>query len=230
MSAPRSPLTRVSDYAKAGFRRLKRAPVAGPSVSAVADRCFAHFFVPDLQLLHDTLAETELNDRYWVWAGMLLGYAREGKLLAHDRDADFGILPDDVPSLLALVPRLRALGFTPIAQYYNNAGELTELTFRRHWASFEFFVFRPVSDRLRYTVYGYPPADLVEVDAEIQRQPFVPFDLAGRTWLKPADHEQELAAMYGEWRVPQRGWNYLRDDAAIVSRRPWTNTSTTWRD
>lgn len=219
---------RWQGLAKGGVRRLKEVPVLGPAVSFVADRTFAHFFVADLRLLHDVLAETDFANRYWVWAGMLLGYAREGSLLAHDRDGDFALFPDDLPRLFEVVPKLQRAGFAPIQQFRNSQGDVTELTFRRHWANFEFFVFTPVGHRLRYTVYGYPPHNLVEVDAEIASQELVPFEFLGRTWLKHADHESELTAMYGDWRVPQTKWNYLCDDRAIVATRPWTNTMTAW--
>lgn len=220
---------RLNGLLRSLSKRVQRAPLVGPIAAHLANRTFARFFVADLHALNDLLAEADFADRYWVWAGMLLGYAREGRLLAHDRDADFGILPEDVDRLLALIPTLRRAGFTPVHLYRNSAGEITELTFKRHLAKFEFFVFAPVGDRLHYTVYGYPPDHLVEIESAIARQPLVPFDFVGRTWRKPADHEQELAAMYGEWRVPQRGWNYLTDDKAMIATRPWTNTDVHWR-
>jgi len=214
----------------AGSRRPLRIPVLGRAIAFFTDRLFARHFVSDLQRLHDTLAQSGLSGRYWVWAGVLLGYAREGKLLAHDRDADFALLPGDVPQLLEAVRPLRRAGFKPLQQFRNNEGELTELTFRRHGAKFEFFVFQPIGDMLRYTVYGYPPDHLVEIDAEIPNQSLVPFEFLGRTWLKHIDHERELECMYGDWRTPQRSWNYLDDDRAVVDKRPWSNTGTSWTD
>jgi len=204
--------------------------VLGRIVAFFWDRFFAHHFVADLRRLHDTLADTEFSGHYWVWAGMLLGYAREGNLLAHDRDADFALLPQDIPRLLAAVPNLRRAGFKPFQQFRNYKGELTEFTFRSHRAKFEFFVFSPIDDKLRYTVYGYPPDNLVEIDAEIPNQDLVHFDFLGRSWLKHADHEQELKAMYGNWRIPQKNWDYLRDDCAVVDKRPWANTDILWPD
>jgi hypothetical protein len=209
-------------------RRLLKLPVLGRAFAFVGDRLFRRHFVPDLRRLHDALANTEMAERYWVWAGMLLGWAREGNLLSHDRDADFALLAQDLPHLLKAIPALRAAGFQPLLQFRNNQGRMTELTLRRHAATFEFFVFEPIDGMLHYFVYGWPPDHLIEVEAQVSDQDLVPFDFLGRTWLRHVDFESELESMYGDWRTPQLQWNYLEDDQAAVDRRPWVNTSTSW--
>jgi hypothetical protein len=209
-------------------RRLKQIPWFGPMFARMSNKLFARHFVPDLMELHDVLEGTELAGRYWVWAGMLLGWAREGGLLAHDRDADLALLPEDLPRLMNAVPALQRSGFIPLMQFRNNAGQVTELTFRRRHAKFEFFVFEPVDDMLRSYAYGWPPDHLVEIESLVPRQELVPFDFLGRTWLRHADYERELECLYGDWRTPQRDWDYLEDDESAVTSRPWTNTDTKW--
>jgi hypothetical protein len=86
----------------------------------------------------------------------------------------------------------------------------------------------PVDDMLRYFVYGYPPDHMVEVEARVPNQELVPFEFLGRTWLRHADYEGELKSMYGDWRTPQRAWDYLHDDQAAMSRRTWVNTDISW--
>lgn len=209
-------------------RRATQVPVVGPLFARVHDRVFARTFEPDLQLIHDVLERTELAGRYWVWAGLLLGWAREGAPLRHDRDADFAIRPEDVERLLAAVPALRRAGFLPLMRFRSNDGRVTELTLRRHGAKFEFFVFFPEGDRLRYYTYGGPRHRPVQIGALVDAQPLAPFEFVGRTWLAPADYEAELAAMYGDWRTPKRDWDYLTEDLAAVDRVPWRPTSTWW--
>lgn len=209
-------------------RRLLRIPGLGRVFAVFSDRLFARHFVPDLRRLHEALADTELSGRYWVWAGVLLGWAREGRLLTHDRDADFALLQEDLPRFRRAIPALRQAGFKPLYQFRNNRGEVTELTFRRHSATFDFFAFEPVDGMLRYSVYGWPPDHLIEVEAQVPDQELVPFEFLGRTWLRHADYERELECMYGDWRVPQRKWNYLQDDQAAVCHRPWINPDTSW--
>lgn len=211
-----------------GSRHLVAVPGFGPVIARTNDRLFSRRFIPDLQRLHDVLEDTELAGRYWVWAGMLLGWAREGGLLAHDRDADFALLPTDLPKLLSAVPALRRAGFHPLQMFRNNEGNVTEVTLYRHTAKFEFFVMEPVDGMLRYFVYGYPPDRLIEVEARVSDQELVPFEFLGRTWLRHADYEHELKSMYGDWQTPQRSWDYLKDDQAAVSRHAWTNTDLSW--
>ncbi len=186
-------------------------------------------FVKDLRRLHDVIQTTELADRFWVFGGMLLGWARERGVLAHDnRDADFAIRSADLPRLYSAVPSLARAGFHPRFRFSNHLGDVTELTFGRRGAQFEFFVLRPAGNMLRYFMYGYGPEGPVEMEVETYDQPLVPFDVVNRTWLKPEDHERELSLTYGNWSVPDQGWSLL-DQPNIVQRRPWLNTDYDWR-
>ena len=212
----------------ADARRMSRIPLLGRPLTWVNDRLFAHQFVADLRRLHDGLAGTELAGRYWVWAGILLGWAREGHLLAHDRDADFALLDEDVPRLLSAVPALGRAGFEPFLRFRNNEGRVTGYTFSRHRTKFEFIVFEPVDGMLRYYSYGVPPRPLIEVEARVPDQELVAFNFLGRTWLRHADYERELESIYGDWRTPQRDWDYLQDDQAAVCHRPWVNPDMSW--
>jgi len=213
---------------KVGARHLLELPVLGRALQRVSNRLFVGHLVRDLLELHDLLADTELAGRYWVWSGMLLGWAREGKLLAHDRDADFALLAEDLPRLLRAAPELRRVGFQIHQQFRNNKGQVTEMTFRRHNTNFDFFVMEPVDGMLRYYAYGWPPDHLVEIEAQLPDQELVPFEFLGRTWLRHADHERELECMYGDWRTPQLDWDYFQDDGAAVDRRPWINPDTSF--
>ncbi len=209
-------------------RRAEAAPLVGPTLSRINGRLFARRFVPDLQRLHDVLEGTELAGRYWVWAGLLLGWAREGAPLAHDRDADFALLPEDVPRLLSALPAMRRAGFLPLMRFVNNAGEVTEYTFRRGRARFEFFVFFPEGEEWRYFTYGGPRGERVQIGATVRARALAPFEFVGRTWLKPDDHEAELTAMYGDWRTPKTNWDYLTEDLAADEREPWRTADTWW--
>ena len=71
-------------------------------------------FIRDLRRLHDVLAATGFGGRYAVCGGMLLGWAREGRLLLDDvRDADFVFDAGDAPAFAAAVPMLARAGFAP---------------------------------------------------------------------------------------------------------------------
>jgi len=216
--------------------RLSTIPLLGRPLTWVNDRLFVNQLLRDVRRLHDVLGGTELVGRYWVWAGMLLGWAREGQLLAHDRDADLALRDEDIPRLLSAVPALERAGFEPYMRLHNNDGRVTEFTFRRHRTKFEFFVFEPVDGMLRYyfygtlrqDAYGVPAGRQIEVEARIPDQELVAFNFLGRTWLRHADYARELESMYGDWRTPQRDWDNLEDERSAVSRRPWANPARSW--
>jgi hypothetical protein len=197
--------------------------VAGPRSVPVADPA-TEAFVESLRLLNDALAGSSLAGRYWVWGGLLIGWARDGAPLAHDvLDADFCVLAEHVPLLAAAAPALVAAGFEPALRFRANDGSETEYSFVRAGAKFEFFVLRRSGGLLWYHDFslgiheGGPPTQAV---AAIADQPLEPFELVGRTWLKHADHEAELTAMYDDWRTPDPHWWYM-DDRAIVGRTTW---------
>jgi len=209
-------------------RELNRTPVIGRGFARVHDRLFARKFGPDLQQINDVLRETNIAGRYWVWGGVLLGVAREGAPLAHDRDVDFAILREDYPLLLTVIPALRAAGFIPLGQYRNNRGEVTELTFRKHGGRFEFFLFEPVDEMLRYFVFGQDSGRNLEVELAIPNQKLESFEMLGRKWLRHVDYQYELECIYGDWRIPDRTWNYLIDDHSAIETRPWIHSNTSW--
>jgi hypothetical protein len=185
-----------------------------------------------LQRLNQVLAEAPIEGRYWVWAGLLLGWAREGAVLRHDcRDADFACLDEDWPRLVASVPALVEHGFQPVMHFRNNAGITTQLVFRRQGVDYDFFRFWADGDRFTYFEYfGFHRADIspIEMEGELARQDLVQFRLVDRSWLKVRDHEGELEALYGDWRVPRPDWQGYRECPAVVHRRPWAGGNPDW--
>ena len=186
-------------------------------------------FIADLQKLNDVLARTELHDHYWVWSGLLLGWAREGRVLAHDTlDADFAVLDEDFPRLIRAVPMLMESGFKCDRRFVNNSGDVTELTLMRHGARFEFFRMFPIADRLRYYMYADLKSGPIEVEASLPAQKTVTFRFLNRNWLKHEDHELELRSTYGEWKIPDPSWSYL-DGPDIETRRAWLRPDFDWK-
>lgn len=211
-------------------RVIGKIPGLGNVYARLGNERFVRQFVPALQRLNDVLADTELAGKYWVWSGMLLGWAREGRLLAHDRDADFGLLPEDVSRLQRAAPALRQAGFVPHALFRNNEGLVVMFVFLRRNTRFEFYVMEPVEDMLRYYTFDLVSRNPIEIEARIPQQELAAFEFLGRTWLRHVDFDHELACMYGDWRTPQHNWNYLEDDLAMVSRCPWTRSDVSWTD
>ncbi len=204
-------------------RLLARLHLVPPAVQRRRRRQFTE----DLQLLNDVLAGTAMGHRYWVWGGMLLGWAREGRLIPSDTgDADFFYRAADDHHLDDAMPALLAAGFRPWFSFWNNDGERTERVLIRRGALFEFFRLDDVDGSAeRYHLYGTGPGGPCQMVAHLAQQDLESFDFLGRTWLKPVDHEKLFELNYGDWRTPDPGWSYL-DDGAIVDRRTWRPTST----
>jgi hypothetical protein len=188
-------------------------------------------FVADLQVLNDALRHTELDGSYWVWSGLLLGWARDGAVLPHDcLDADFAVADRDFHRLADAVPAIVRAGFRCDRRFINSAGQVTELTFMRHGARFEFFrMFPAAGRRLRYYMYSIKLDGITEMEAFVPEQETVPFSFLDRTWLKPKDHQLELRSVYGSWEVPDPSWSYL-DTLDVDARRPSPYSNFDWRD
>jgi hypothetical protein len=209
-------------------RRHAVSPLIGeiasrvPGMAFIDQRVRTRVFVRDLQMLNDVLSRTPCGDRYWVWSGLLLGWAREGRVLPHDlRDADFAYADEDEPLIVEGIEALVRAGFRRGFSLRNNAGALTEHTVIRHGARFEFFRMSPVSSEWEYHLYGTGQPFPTQLTARLPRQRLAPFDFLGRNWLKPVDHEQELSMMYGDWRTPDPSWSYL-EQGDVVGREEWT--------
>ena len=201
---------------------LARIPSRIPGLASIDERIRTRVFVRDLQLLNDVLTRTPCADRYWVWSGLLLGWAREGRVLPHDRwDADFGYAEEDEELMLVGIETLIEAGFRRGFCHRDNAGAAAEYTLIRHGARFDFFRMSPVASEWEYHVYGSEQWVPVQVTARLPRQPFVPFHFLERSWKKSADHDLELTALYGDWRTPDTKWSYL-DSGGITKREEWT--------
>ena len=175
----------------------------------------------NLRHLNDVLARTPMAGRTWVWAGLLLGWARDGDILLHDtKDVDFAYLGADQERFEATIPLLAAEGFRPHYRFPGLHGEATEYSFERDGAKFEFFRLDLEGDTFAYHHYGTDFGRTVRNRLEIPAQPLEEFRFLDRTWLKVRDHERELTVKYGDWRTPDPSWNYLRSPD-IVATTDW---------
>jgi len=188
-----------------------------------------YVYIRDLQGLHDTLERTPLRGHYWIWGGLLIGWAREGAVLSFDtEDADFCVRAEDRPLFDAAVPALMRAGFRRHGRFVNNDGEVVMLSLRRHGARFEFYMMESHEGMLRYFVYGDTSSGEIEVECQIPDQDLTSFDFLGRTWLKHVDHDAELTAIYGDWRTPKADWSYLAEDQAALANRPRRQKGYRW--
>jgi len=193
----------------------------------VAQRAQIARFQKDLVLLHDVLESTQLAGRYWVIGGLLIGWAREGRILTHDsHDADFGYLRQDRERFVEAIPRIIAAGFEAFHRFVNNDGVAVEYRFRKDAAMFDFFEHEESAAGLSYTFFGnfWQQGVRKEMVSRVPSYGLAPMNFLGRTWLKPADHEGYLTSIFGDWQVPNPDYDYKTDDLSIVSSQPWTGS------
>lgn len=144
----------------------------------------------------------------FVAYGTLLGLAREGSFLAHDDDFDAGFLSHatDLPGI--------ADDFLQVASQLRDAGMLVDpsdqgsfhLTAPGFTGKIDVFVFGLLEGRLlAYKVFAPVPRDSIEPTTELAY-----LDVS---YAAPANSDAVLAAIYGDWRVPNKHFQW-RTDAA----------------
>jgi hypothetical protein len=170
--------------------------------------------------VHDLLAASGFEGRYWIILGLLLGCMRDGGPIAWDRDADFGFMEEDEARFLSALERLRANGFQPRRLQVNNDGRTTKWALKFQGVKYEFFRFERSGSKLRWYVHRRePPTELVN---EVPAHGFETFKLFGRDWLIPDNADDILGRIYGNWRKPDPQYAYWRDCRATIDSYPWT--------
>ncbi len=190
---------------------------------AIFNRLRHKYLLEGLHLLHDTLAASRLHNRYWICGGAVLGWAREGALLAHDPDVDFHFWQDDHVRFMQAAELLAQVGFKRKYCWRNIAGEITEYTMTYKSLAFDFFAAHKNrgGQNTRWYLYvgspsrNIPPMELLQETPGCELEPF---EFYGKRWLKPKNHEAYLAALYGDWRSPNPNFDYLSDCPGIVRR------------
>lgn len=182
----------------------------------------------DLRRLNDALRESELNGHYWLWSGVILGWARTGSVLPNDHDADFGIMREDLWRLESAIEILGRAGFRPMWRIVANDGSIEDLAFRRRGIKYEFMLFDRVDDGLRYRAFGEIGDQIFQHDVVIPAQSLVPFQFLRRTWMRHADIDLELSTVYGDWRRPDPSWYFMTDNLAIRSTEVAVNQVPEW--
>jgi tetratricopeptide (TPR) repeat protein len=156
-----------------------------------------------LALSHLTSICNSRQLKTFLVSGTLLGYAREGQLLAHDKDIDVGIIGWEKQYDICIALQESGL-FTVDPSFL--AGKTSHYIPLRHnptgmWI--DLFVYHQVDDKLVTGVdffFGYR-----------QTFAFTPFDLTPTRFLGvdmfvPTDTDLNLQENFGNWRVPDASY------------------------
>ncbi len=106
--------------------------------------------VRGLRKFYDALVGTPIEGRYWVFGGVLLGWAREGRLLSGDLlDVDLAYLDADHERFLDSVSALVEAGFRTTERRSNSQRCYSVHKFQRRGIRYEFFRHDEEHDRWR---------------------------------------------------------------------------------
>lgn len=161
----------------------------------------------------DALRETlSIAPEAWLYAGTMLGCAREGRIIPWDRDIDLGYPSELVTD--ELLDRFRAAGFTiehlyrydqpGYRDYVPDAmGQVSKFVVRKG-AKIELCCFTRGEDGRLYFGRSRPQLFVIDYDLvyPLQQVKFYDFEVN-----VPEKLEEHLVYMYGkDWRVPNPGY------------------------
>ncbi|OHD26355.1 MAG: hypothetical protein A2Y38_00220 [Spirochaetes bacterium GWB1_59_5] len=148
--------------------------------------------------------EREFGISLFVFYGAMLGYAREGGILAHDLDLDLAYFsektnPDDVRlEFYAITKRLMSVGVQAVPFTYKLQFKGSGLSVTPCW----------ISDSGFSSTFGY-----VGDDYRVTREDILPLRKAehdGHALNLPNNPQAVAAYLYGHgWKYPDPGWKWL---------------------
>ena len=159
------------------------------------------------------------NAQYFVDCGTLLGMFRDGKLIAYDRDMDYGIWFDDHFGENELDRTMDSLGYKKKSATFFRS-EVREITYVKGVLHVDFFVHEEIGTESRLYVFYRDPEkqypDNSKYSVIIQKRTHITGRkrvlIQGIGMYIPENTEEYLASAYTEnWRVPDPNWLYTME-------------------
>lgn len=194
LAAKKATLTRIDD----------QDPTAKPKFDADE----ASKALLDLQA-----ALAPLGHKPFLVSGTLLGYAREGKLLAHDKDIDVGIIGWE--GQFDIIDTLLKTGLFGVDFTHVNGRHAYHLAVKHNpsGVNIDIFIYHPEDGMLVTGVESY--------FGYLQKFAFSPFAIKSAQFLGidfyvPDDVEKKLAENFGDWRKSDPGYiSHLESPATV---------------
>jgi len=152
-----------------------------------------------LDILHSIFEAKSIE--YWLFAGTLLGFIRDGGPIIGDPDIDLGFWKKD---MLLIEKAVVDKGFIKIHEFSFD-GTIYEQRYEYGGVGIDFFYFCK-DDEIEYTyqfnrkVTSFYPVKEEHFDNEFSN--IVEKNFSGHVYKIPNDYERILENTYGEWRVP----------------------------
>jgi phosphorylcholine metabolism protein LicD len=166
---------------------------------------------------------------YWLEGGTQIGIVREGRLLPWDNDMDISVYDDQKWKFPILILLLTLGGFRLTLQNHQadlgpfRKGEAKIIKVRNFTrglkkgkVTLDIFVKRQVGDDC-FWVVGIKNRALKSTPAHFTRS-LTRVRFNSYDYSIPADFDGYLSYRYGAWRTPQKEWDYMVDDQAIIKK------------
>ncbi len=148
-----------------------------------------------------------INVTHWLTDGTLLGYYREGKLLAHDKDADLGVFIKDYKP--EIITAFKKKGWK-LRYVFGKLSVGFELTFEKNKEHIDLFFFYEEGDKFWHGAWSYfdgKKRNLIKYYYD--KFSLKETDFLGEKFLIPADTLHYIETKYGkDWKTPQKNWDW----------------------
>lgn len=155
--------------------------------------------IESMDLLHSIFKKNSIN--YWLFAGTLLGFIRDGRPIPGDPDVDLGFWKADLELIERLVIKA---GLVKIHEFSFD-GVIYEQRYEFKGVGIDFFYFNKEAG-LEYTyqfnrkIASFYPVKEVHYNNEFSS--IVEKNFSGHTFNIPTQYEAILENTYGEWKTP----------------------------
>ena len=157
--------------------------------------------------------------RFFIDCGTLLGMVRDQKLIAHDRDMDYGIYFDDKFTKEMLDEAMLSIGMKKHREFYFR-GRPVEVSYSNGLTNIDFF--DHIEDDEFSKVYAFYrdvekkyPSDKHYSVLEMRRKLITGIsrvNISGMDVNIPENAEEYLESAYTEnWRIPDPTWSYFSE-------------------
>lgn len=173
---------------------------------------------------HQILKEFEevnnqLGHKIWIEAGTLLGYVREGAILAHDIDMDFAMLnPKDASELDRIIEFLAERNFV-LNRKLVYKGDVKEISFSYNGLNVDIILFERVNEKVISTTmiwYGMnalnKPVDIEAFYYELPMEELEQVSFMDATTYVPTNSVDYLKGYYGEdYVIPNTNYDWRQN-------------------
>lgn len=173
---------------------------------------------------HQILKEFEevnnqLGHKIWIEAGTLLGYEREGAILAHDIDMDFAMLnPKDASELDRIIEFLAERKFV-LNRKLVYKGDVKEISFSYNGLNVDIILFERVNEKVISTTmiwYGMnalnKPVDIEAFYYELPMEELEQVNFMDATTYVPTNPVDYLKGYYGEdYLIPNTNYDWRQN-------------------